>query len=241
MRLLVRLTTLELPAAKKANSATGWVVIGLVSLILAFGRIFFWETNYPERLVTCKLHKPVKRTMKHGYYSHLSQTPCSSCRRLLAITLPSAFRRRSVIVVALLQLSTRIHLPAVLPEVVGGSIEPRHALVDLRSHLRQSNCAGQVVRLTTKLNTPLRRPRRQHFGFHTKMCYCRGRYPRVSTEGLGENGIGLKRIEEAVTLRSQILERIESAAPDRCRTASSCPNLRCGWWRLRRSRAHWRN
>ena len=33
-----------------------------------------------------------------------------------------------------------------LPEVVGGSIEPRHALVDLRTHLRQSEVVqGKIV------------------------------------------------------------------------------------------------
>ena len=103
-----------------------------------------------------------------------------------------------------------------LPEVVGGSIEPRHALVDLRSHLRQSEIVqGKVVEVNHEAkHAIIEGPEGNTFELpYEDVVVTAGADTRVfPIEGLGENGIGLKRIEEAVTLRSQILERIESAA-----------------------------
>lgn len=103
-----------------------------------------------------------------------------------------------------------------LPEVVGGSIEGRHALVDLRSHLRQSEVIqGKVVEINhAQKSATIEGPEGATFQLpYQDVVVTAGADSRVfPIEGLGEAGIGLKRIEEAVYLRSQILERIESAA-----------------------------
>ena len=103
-----------------------------------------------------------------------------------------------------------------LPEVVGGSIEPRHAVVDLRSHLRQSEIVqGKIVEIkhaekvavvegTAGITFDLP---------YQDIIVTAGADSRTfPIDGLGEAAIGLKRIEEAVSIRNQILERIESAA-----------------------------
>lgn len=102
-----------------------------------------------------------------------------------------------------------------LPEVVGGSIEPRHALVDLRSHLRQSEVIqGKVVEIKHAEKTATIEGPNGNFELpYQDVVVTAGADSRVfPIDGLGEVGIGLKHIEEAVYLRSQILERIESAA-----------------------------
>ncbi|GAA2025197.1 FAD-dependent oxidoreductase [Yaniella flava] len=103
-----------------------------------------------------------------------------------------------------------------LPEVVGGSIEARHALVDLRSHLRHSEVIqGKVVEIKHAGKTAtIEGPEGMTFDLpYQDVVVTAGADSRVfPIEGLGEAGIGLKRIEEAVSLRNQILERIESAA-----------------------------
>src|SRR5699024_11851571 len=100
-----------------------------------------------------------------------------------------------------------------LPEVVGGSIEPRHALVDLRSHLRHSEIVqGKVVEINHEAKQAIiESPEGNNFELpYEDVVVTAGADTRVfPIDGLGENGIGLKRIEEAVTLRSQILERSE--------------------------------
>ena len=103
-----------------------------------------------------------------------------------------------------------------LPEVVGGSIEPRHALVDLRSHLRQSEVvqgkivevrhADKVAVVENEEGTTFDLP-------YQDIVMTAGADSRTfPIEGLGEAAIGLKHIEEAVSIRNQILERIETAA-----------------------------
>src|SRR5699024_4517221 len=103
-----------------------------------------------------------------------------------------------------------------LPEVVGGSIEPRHAVVDLRSHLRQSEIVqGKIVEIQHAQKTAIiEGPEGATFELpYQDVVVTAGADSRVfPIEGLGEAGIGLKRIEEAVYLHNQILERIESAA-----------------------------
>lgn len=103
-----------------------------------------------------------------------------------------------------------------LPEVVGGSVEARHALVDLRSHLRQSEVVqGKVVEINhAEKSATIEGPEDKTFDLpYQDVIVTAGADTRVfPIDGLGEAGIGLKHIEEAVHLRSQILERIESAA-----------------------------
>ncbi|GAA4480939.1 FAD-dependent oxidoreductase [Enteractinococcus fodinae] len=103
-----------------------------------------------------------------------------------------------------------------LPEVVGGSIEARHALVDLRTHLRQSEVVqGKIVEVNHAEKTAtVEGPEGNTFELpYQDIVMTAGADSRTfPIDGLGEAAIGLKRIEEAVTIRNQILERIESAA-----------------------------
>ncbi len=103
-----------------------------------------------------------------------------------------------------------------LPEVVGGSIEPRHALVDLRSHLRQSEIVqGKIVEIKhAEKIAVVEGPEGMTFDLpYQDVVVTAGADSRTfPIEGLGEAAIGLKRIEEAVSIRNQVLERIESAA-----------------------------
>ncbi|GAA4108332.1 NAD(P)/FAD-dependent oxidoreductase [Enteractinococcus coprophilus] len=103
-----------------------------------------------------------------------------------------------------------------LPEVVGGSIEPRHALVDLRSHLRQSEIVqGKIVEINhAEKVAVVEGPAGMTFDLpYQDVVVTAGADSRTfPIDGLGEAAIGLKRIEEAVSIRNQILERIESAA-----------------------------
>ena len=103
-----------------------------------------------------------------------------------------------------------------LPEVVGGSIEPRHALVDLRTHLRQSEVVqGKIVevRHAEKVAVVEGEEGNTFELPYQDIVMTAGADSRTfPIDGLGEAAIGLKRIEEAVTIRNQILERIETAA-----------------------------
>ena len=103
-----------------------------------------------------------------------------------------------------------------LPEIVGGSIEPRHALVDLRSHLRQSEIVqGKIVEIKhAEKVAVVEGPAGMTFDLpYQDVVVTAGADSRTfPIDGLGEAAIGLKRIEEAVSIRNQILERVESAA-----------------------------
>lgn len=103
-----------------------------------------------------------------------------------------------------------------LPEVVGGSIEPRHAVVDLRSHLRQSEIVqGKIVEIKhAEKVAVVEGPAGMTFDLpYQDVIVTAGADSRTfPIDGLGEAAIGLKRIEEAVSIRNQILERVESAA-----------------------------
>ena len=103
-----------------------------------------------------------------------------------------------------------------LPEIVGGSIEPRHALVDLRTHLRQSEVVqGKIVEVRhAEKIAVVESAEGSTFELpYQDIVMTAGADSRTfPIDGLGEAAIGLKRIEEAVAIRNQILERIETAA-----------------------------
>src|SRR5690625_3007627 len=172
--------------------------------------IFLAKTNpYPARLVTLvkTSQTPVKRT-KVEYMAitpHLSPKP-----RVLVIgggyagynvakRLQKKIRDRGGIVTVVDPNSYLTYQPF-LPEVVGGSIEPRHALVDLRSHLRHSEIVqGKVVEINHEAKQAIiESPEGNNFELpYEDVVVTAGADTRVfPIEGLGENGIGLKRIEE---------------------------------------------
>ncbi|QXQ11054.1 NAD(P)/FAD-dependent oxidoreductase [Paeniglutamicibacter sp. Y32M11] len=103
-----------------------------------------------------------------------------------------------------------------LPEVAGGQIEARHAVVSHRQHLKDSELiTGRVSAIDHKNNTAVIVP---VVGEPFELQYrdvvmAAGAVTRTfPIAGLADAGIGLKSIEEAVALRNKVLERIESAS-----------------------------
>src|SRR5699024_3682876 len=133
----------------------------------------------------------------------------------VAKRLQKKIRDRGGIVTVVDPNSYLTYLP-VLPDVVGGSIEPRHALVDLRSHLRHSQVVdGQVVEITLEAALAIiESPEGNDFELPSAgvVLPAGGELRVFPIQALAENGLGRQRTEEALTLRSQILELIKSAA-----------------------------
>ena len=103
-----------------------------------------------------------------------------------------------------------------LPEVVGGHIEPRHAVVDRRTHLKASeHVIGKVVKVehARKTATVQTEDGTEFEIPYQDIVMTAGATTRTfPIPGLAEAGIGLKTVEEAEALRNQILERIEAAS-----------------------------
>lgn len=104
-----------------------------------------------------------------------------------------------------------------LPEVAGGNIEPRHAVVSHRMHLSQTELiSGTVSRIDHAHRTAVIEPSGGGEPFelaYQDVVVAAGAITRTfPIEGLKDEGIGLKTIEEAVALRDQVLERIETAS-----------------------------
>ncbi|GAB3620625.1 NAD(P)/FAD-dependent oxidoreductase [Glutamicibacter sp. PS] len=103
-----------------------------------------------------------------------------------------------------------------LPEVAGGNIEPRHAVVSHRQHLKHSELINGTVTSVNHANkTAVIRPvDGEEFELeYTDVVMSAGAITRTfPIPGLAETGIGLKTIEEAVALRNQVAQRIESAS-----------------------------
>ena len=103
-----------------------------------------------------------------------------------------------------------------LPEVAAGSIEPRHAVVALRRHLRRTTVIAAKVtgidhahRVATI--TPVEgEPWQQEYD---QIVVTAGAVSRTfPIPGIAENAIGLKTIEEAVAVRDLLLSNFDKAA-----------------------------
>lgn len=103
-----------------------------------------------------------------------------------------------------------------LPEVVGGHIEARHAVVDHRTHLKHSEIVqGKVVKVEHARKTAtVQSPEGEEFEVpYQDVVITAGATTRTfPIPGLAEAGIGMKTIQEALTLRNQMLARIEAAS-----------------------------
>lgn len=103
-----------------------------------------------------------------------------------------------------------------LPEVVGGHIEARHAVVSHRRHLRDTEIlTGKVTSVDHAAKTAvvgLDEGESVEVPYQDVVIAAGATTRTFPIEGLAENGIGLKTIEEAVGLRNQILERLETAS-----------------------------
>lgn len=105
-----------------------------------------------------------------------------------------------------------------LPEVAGGNIEARHAVVSHRQHLKQTELIqGRVTSIDHANRTAVIAPPSdggENFEIpYFDVVIAAGAITRTfPIKGLADKGIGLKTIEEAVALRNKVLERIESAS-----------------------------
>ena len=103
-----------------------------------------------------------------------------------------------------------------LPEVAAGSVEPRHAVVSLRRHLRRTRVvAGSMVALSHSSRTARIAPLE---GDAFDLSYdivviTAGAVTRTfPISGLEETGIGLKTVDEAASIRDRLLGAFERAA-----------------------------
>jgi NADH:ubiquinone reductase (H+-translocating) len=103
-----------------------------------------------------------------------------------------------------------------LPEVLAGSIEPRHALVSLRKNLRRTRViSGSVVQISHADRSVVVRP---YAGDDYALKYdvvvvtagaVTRSFPAVGRE---QEGIGLKHVEEAVGIRDRLIASFDRAA-----------------------------
>ncbi|WP_426998586.1 NAD(P)/FAD-dependent oxidoreductase [Pseudarthrobacter sp. N5] len=104
-----------------------------------------------------------------------------------------------------------------LPEVAGGNIEARHAVVSHRQHLKQTELIqGRVTSIDHANRTAVVAPADGGEIFeipYFDVVVAAGAITRTfPIKGLADKGIGLKTIEEAVALRNKVLERIEAGS-----------------------------
>ncbi|WP_104108743.1 NAD(P)/FAD-dependent oxidoreductase [Arthrobacter sp. N199823] len=106
-----------------------------------------------------------------------------------------------------------------LPEVAGGNIEARHAVVSYRKHLKQTEVIqGSVTSIDHENRTAVVAPADGGENFelpYHDVVVAAGAITRTfPIKGLAESGIGLKTIEEAIALRNQVLSLIEKASTE---------------------------
>lgn len=103
-----------------------------------------------------------------------------------------------------------------LPEVASGSIEPRHAVVARRRHLRRTqNIAGKVTAIHHATKTVTITPNvGEAFEFaYDHIVVTTGSVSRTfPIAGIAEHAVGMKTIEEAVYVRDRLVGNFERAA-----------------------------
>lgn len=103
-----------------------------------------------------------------------------------------------------------------LPEVASGSIEPRHAVVARRRHLRRTqNIAGKVMGISHASKTATIVPNAgEPFDFsYDHIVVTTGSVSRTfPIPGIADRAIGMKTIEEAVGVRDRLVGNFERAA-----------------------------
>lgn len=103
-----------------------------------------------------------------------------------------------------------------LPEVAAGSIEPRHAIVARRRHLKRTqNIAGKVTGIShaTKTATVLLNTGESFDFNYDHIVITTGSVSRTfPIPGVADNAIGMKTIEEAISVRDRMVANFERAA-----------------------------
>ena len=103
-----------------------------------------------------------------------------------------------------------------LPEVVSGSIEPRHAVVSQRRHLRTTNVVTAKVTgidhasKTATITPPVGEP--YEFSYDIIVVTAGSVSRTFPIPGVADEAIGLKTIEEAVAIRDRIFANFDRAA-----------------------------
>ncbi|MGZ8630677.1 MAG: NAD(P)/FAD-dependent oxidoreductase [Actinomycetota bacterium] len=105
---------------------------------------------------------------------------------------------------------------SILPEAAGGTLEPRHVVVPLRSALRHARVVvGEVDRVDTQARVV------HVYGVdgdafevpYDQLVLAPGSRSRtLPIPGLAERGIGFKTLGEAILLRNHVLSRLEAAS-----------------------------
>ncbi|UWF78605.1 MULTISPECIES: NAD(P)/FAD-dependent oxidoreductase [Microbacterium] len=103
-----------------------------------------------------------------------------------------------------------------LPEVAAGSIEPRHAVVAHRRHLKRTNVitakvtgidhANNVATITPPIGEPY------EFAYDQIVVTAGAVSRTFPIPGIADNAIGMKTIEEAVAVRDRLLSNFDKAA-----------------------------
>jgi NADH dehydrogenase len=103
-----------------------------------------------------------------------------------------------------------------LPEVMAGSIEPRHSVVSLRRHLRRTEVvAGMVTAIDHAEKTVTVRPAHGpdfDFSYDIIVVTAGVVTRKFPIAGIGERAIGLKHIEEAIAIRNRLLAAFDEAS-----------------------------
>ncbi len=103
-----------------------------------------------------------------------------------------------------------------LPEVAAGSIEPRHAVVSTRRHLKRTNVvAAKVTKIdhANKVATITPADGDAYEFAYDQIVVTAGSVSRTfPIPGIADNAIGMKSIEEAVWVRDKLLSNFDRAA-----------------------------
>lgn len=103
-----------------------------------------------------------------------------------------------------------------LPEVAAGSIEPRHAVVSTRRHLKRTNVvAAKVTKIdhANKVATITPADGDAYEYAYDQIVVTAGSVSRTfPIPGIADNAIGMKSIEEAVWVRDKLLSNFDRAA-----------------------------
>jgi NADH dehydrogenase len=104
---------------------------------------------------------------------------------------------------------------SLLPEAAGGTLEPRHVVVPLRSALRRARVVvGSVERVDAQRRMLHLRGvdgDRFEMPFDQLVLTPGSRSRTLPVPGLAEHGIGFKTLGEAILLRNHVLSRLEAA------------------------------
>ena len=106
-----------------------------------------------------------------------------------------------------------------LPEAAAGSLEPRHVVVSLRRTLKDCDViTGRITRIEHGRKVATITPvegSAYEVGYDSLVVALGSVARTLRIPGLAENAIGFKQIEEAISLRNQVLERLDAASSAR--------------------------